>query len=502
MAPRSKAQRTEAVDAALGRIAGLQRASGGYSLWGEGPQELWLSAYVAGFLLDAREQGFAVPEAMSRRGREWLLQQLLQAPNRFPELPASLRAAMALDTAAVPASGASATAGASVQPRVDARDLELLRDGHQRFAEMAHAGYVLAREQQAPLATLRVLHDRYRDRARSPLPLVHLSIALKLMGDAPRAAAALEDAMRRPYGLSAVFGPGGPAGSEWLGDYGSPVRDLALAYALLAKHQVAHPRREALLFDTAERIAGRRYLSTQERFALFQAARAAGLGPGADTVWQATLSEGGGEELLAGPETTQRALAAVQWREGGRVPRLGNRGDKPLLVELEVSGYPVRAPAPRRDEIELERRWYHADGSAWSGGEPKVGETMVVELRARSRQRLEDALLVDRIPAGFEIENLNLSQGAQAQSFVVDGLNVAEAMADARLKHTEFRDDRYVAAARLDREWLRVFYLVRVVSPGRFVVPAPYAEDMYRPELYGVGPASAPVVIVDPTATP
>jgi uncharacterized protein YfaS (alpha-2-macroglobulin family) len=55
-----------------------------------------------------------------------------------------------------------------------------------------------------------------------------------------------------------------------------------------------------------------------------------------------------------------------------------------------------------------------------------------------------------------------------------------------------------VAAARLDREWLPVFYMLRVVSPGRFVVPAPFAEAMYRPELRGVGAAGMPVVVNDP----
>jgi len=32
-----------------------------------------------------------------------------------------------------------------------------------------------------------------------------------------------------------------------------------------------------------------------------------------------------------------------------------------------------------------------------------------------------------------------------------------------------------------------VFYLVRAVSPGTFRVPPPQVEDMYRPEVRGVG---------------
>jgi uncharacterized protein YfaS (alpha-2-macroglobulin family) len=41
---------------------------------------------------------------------------------------------------------------------------------------------------------------------------------------------------------------------------------------------------------------------------------------------------------------------------------------------------------------------------------------------------------------------------------------------------------------------------VRVVTPGRYVVPASFAEDMYRPELRGVGRAEPDLVVVDPRA--
>jgi uncharacterized protein YfaS (alpha-2-macroglobulin family) len=109
---------------------------------------------------------------------------------------------------------------------------------------------------------------------------------------------------------------------------------------------------------------------------------------------------------------------------------------------------------------------------------------------------------VDRIPAGFEIENLNLSQGPQAGEFTVERINIAEANADPRIVHTEFRDDRFVAAAQLGGKTLDVFYLVRAVTPGRYVVPAPFAEDMYRPELRGIGSPEADITVVDKRAAP
>src|SRR5690606_6621295 len=106
---------------------------------------------------------------------------------------------------------------------------------------------------------------------------------------------------------------------------------------------------------------------------------------------------------------------------------------------------------------------------------------------ASANQSIPDALIVDRVPAGLEIENLNLSQSPEMQDWQIGGIQVADAMANPAIKHREFRDDRYVAAVSLDRRATEVFYMVRAVTPGRYAVPSTVAEDMYRPELRGVG---------------
>jgi uncharacterized protein YfaS (alpha-2-macroglobulin family) len=54
--------------------------------------------------------------------------------------------------------------------------------------------------------------------------------------------------------------------------------------------------------------------------------------------------------------------------------------------------------------------------------------------------------------------------------------------------NSEFRDDRFTAA--FDRKAgdpsvFSVAYVVRAVSPGRYVQPQAFVEDMYRPERFG-----------------
>ena len=116
-------------------------------------------------------------------------------------------------------------------------------------------------------------------------------------------------------------------------------------------------------------------------------------------------------------------------------------------------------------------------------------------------------MIVDRIPAGLEIENLNIVTGEQLGTVTIAGLNPGEVMADSRIKHVEFRDDRFVAAVRLDpssrffpgsnQGGLNLFYRARVVTPGQFIMPPVYAEDMYRPNIFGLSGGNDRLTIVD-----
>ena len=83
---------------------------------------------------------------------------------------------------------------------------------------------------------------------------------------------------------------------------------------------------------------------------------------------------------------------------------------------------------------------------------------------------------------------------------MIDGIEISDRDDAAEVRHEEYRDDRYVAALKLDAgDTARVFYLVRAVTPGTYTVPPSLVEDMYRPELRGVGKAApATMTVVQP----
>ncbi len=438
-------ERAQRIDAALQRIGSMQLPSGGFGLWSAAsPEEVWLTPYVVGFLQDAREQGFAIPEAMYRSATDQLLRRL---------------------QAAAPAS--SPYGG---------------RDGgeHLAFAANAYAGYILARDHRAPLGALRTLFE-HRAQAKSGLPLVHLGIALQLMGDGERVGVAIAE------GLGFVR-----AANAYYGDYGSVLRDAALAYALLERHGVEPTGRSALLAQIAGELGARRWLSTQERLALFLAGR--DLTDHRGEPWTAELASGAQTTRLASEASEVRPLSRDELQGG----TLRNTGLTPIYAEVEVQGYPSAPPAATSSPIGVTRTLYTMDGTPAAWRTLRVGELLVARLHIESAIAVADALVVDLIPAGLEVENLNLATGESLDRLHIAGVGVRAALQRERLKHQEYRDDRYVAALTL-RGGHDLFYLVRVVTPGEFLVPPPFVEDMYRPEIRAFGHGGEHVSVADRT---
>ncbi|MBI3900095.1 MAG: alpha-2-macroglobulin family protein [Gammaproteobacteria bacterium] len=435
--PLSLRERAERLDHAIQRLSTMQLASGGFSLWdSSGPEETWLTPYVTSFLLDAREQGFSVPEPMLKRALDQLHKRLL--------------------------------AGAPLSHTDHYSD----SPAHLAFAGNAYSAYVLARVQRAPLGTLRTLYDHHRTQAESGLPLVHLGIALKLMGDETRGLSAIREGIAKARH------------EQWyLGDYGSEVRDMALMYALLERHQITVNGKDKLLFTLAGELHNRQYFSTQEQFAIFLAGHS--LLKDAGGTWSAGLTVAGKDQPLTSKGRWLRVISGSELRKGVSVTA---KDGGTLYAELEVTGYPKEAPKPKQDDIGIVRNLYTPDGQPLGDRSLKVGEMLLAHLSVQSARAFEDGLVVDLLPAGLEVENLNISKGETLQDITISGVHPLEAMQANVIKHQEYRDDRFVAAIRIPYEGtVNLFYLVRVVSPGSYVVPPPYVEDMYRPEHRGIG---------------
>lgn len=414
--------------ALLQRLQRLQLPSGGFGLWdGRSDEEQWLTAYAADYLLTSKEAGDAVPEAM-----------LNQAINRLQSYLGDSQYGERWSSA----------------------------PEHSRLAYQAYSAFVLARVGKAPLSTLRLIWEQQADHARSGLPLLHLSLALSAMGDEQTAAKALTRALATPRG------------DDYLADYGSPLRDGALELALLRQHKLAEDRWPELSAKVADTLAHRQWLSTQERLALLRLAQ---VDPAAD--WQARVASISGDQAVAGKNSAQigapEALAATG---------VTNEGKGSLYVQRTLVGYPEQAPVRISQGMSVTRSWFNADGKRFDPAKVKVGDLVVVRLNVSSEQTVPDALLVEMLPAGFELENPALGTSIKLEELSIEGKPAWQSEWNDYLKHQEFRDDRYTAALDLSEGGnQQLVYLMRAVTPGRYQVPPTQVEDMYRPELRAVG---------------
>lgn len=436
--------RRESIEVGIERLLAMQRYNGSFGLWSkQSEEEFWGTVYITDFLYRARELGYYVAENALNQATE-RLQGYLQDSNQI---------------------------GINYSARPE----------HTRFAVQAYAGLVLARQRKAPLGALRQIYERRKD-AQSGLPLVQLGVALQLMGDVDRAKTAINDGL----------GWQDNANTLWLGDYGSPIRDSALILSLMYEYDLQPPERDRRLLALSDDLVGQTYLSTQERNSVFLAGRF--MLDTKEQRWSAKvvgsttqqISQVAAKTLVLPIEQISNGLTLVSTSETTLYPR------------LNITGYPARAPSPMSNNLTIRRQFLRADGNEVALNSVKSGDLIFVHLTIKAENAtVPDALVVDLLPAGLELENQNLGNSSASLNQVAGALMpLMIRMQQANIQHQEFRDDRYVAAINVDyNDSVDLVYLARAVTPGSYSIPAPMVESMYRPYIRAIGSTPARIII-------
>jgi uncharacterized protein YfaS (alpha-2-macroglobulin family) len=250
--------------------------------------------------------------------------------------------------------------------------------------------------------------------------------------------------------------------------------------------------------------ASRVYTSTQEQAWMLLAAHA-------------LAQEARGMTLAVNGQSHRGELTrAVASQELEAAPiAIANAGDAPVGAVVAVIGAALTPEPPISKGFTVERTYYTLDGkkvdlaSATGGlGKLKQNDRLVAVLKVDATDTGGRILLVDRLPAGLEIENPRLVDSGDLKS-------LSWLKTTATPQHTEFRDDRFVAAfdffggsASRGRgrdadnndpaSGATVAYIVRAVTPGSFVHPAATVEDMYRPTRYARTAAGRLEVMAQP----
>jgi alpha-2-macroglobulin len=327
--------------------------------------------------------------------------------------------------------------------------------------ELAYALYVLARNGVAPVGDLRYLADTKLNALATPIAKAQVAAALAMLGDRARA--------ERVYAAALESIPAQPRLQYGRVDYGSVLRDASALVTLAAEGNGPRP----VITAAVQRIEAARgltpYTSTQEQAWMVLAARALGRETGI------ALDVAG--EARKGPYYRR-----VRAEDLATPIRVTNTGDIPLQAVVSVAGAPVTPEPAAERGFKIERLYYTLTGEQADPSKARQNQRFVVVLRmTEPKPDFARVIVADYLPAGFEIDNPRLvsSGDTGTLSWIQDATEPV---------HTEFRDDRFVAA--FDRKAgapavFAVAYVVRAVSPGRYVLPQAFVEDMYRPDRFG-----------------
>ncbi len=412
------------VQNAVGRVLAMQQFAGNFGLWSaaDGSANDWLAVYATDFLWDAQQAGYVVPPEALERALKFL----------------------------------------------DARQRQL-EFTPEAMPTRGYLALVLAKANRLVAGDLRYLFDVHGDKLTT-LGLAQVGKALALYNDGDRATAAFTRAFAQLGQGAALY----TADAVARGDYATVLRDQAAVVALALDEAAlsadVQAQLPALIDALIQRYQQQPYTNTQEQAWLLRAAAA--MDAGRDPL---ELVVNG--QAVKGLRQYQLNAAATALVDG---VTLENRGTAPIWLALTESGVPVVDQPAAANGFTITRALFTRDGQPTTLDAVRQNDLVVVKLSGAATTGLShEALVVDLLPAGFEIENAQL---ANDDGYAWLGERTSPAFAEAR-------DDRFVAAVNLSAgsAQFAVAYLARAVTKGDFVMPAPQVEDMYRPDQFARG---------------
>jgi uncharacterized protein YfaS (alpha-2-macroglobulin family) len=402
----------------------MLRSNNRFAYWPGGTYvNPWSSIYASHFLVEARKGGYEVADRVYDAMLEGLKAQAKFSPNTENETKKIKR----------------------------------------QISLATYAAYVLAAAGHPDRGTMHYLKNRGLS-GLSDYSHFQLAGAFALSGELETALSML------PVSVSPTFDNKGTGQRETGGTFDSPVRAQAIMLDVLAEVNENHPSVPMLVKSLSEAASeGNRWTTTQENAFAFLALGKI-LKKQMDRNYTGTLKLNG--EHFADFDATEARYTDEAW-DGTRI-QLSVQGEGSCYYYWSTFGIERDSFIEEYErELQVSRRYFNKDGEGRTGtfvhGDLIVAEITVKALTAD----LENVVIVDMLPTGFEIENPRLESRAgipwlKTQDFKPDYLDI--------------RDDRLIFFGTFPRQRERKFYYaLRAVTQGEFTLPPIVAEAMYDP---------------------
>jgi hypothetical protein len=260
------------------------------------------------------------------------------------------------------------------------------------------------------------------------------------------------------------------------GSFYSYVRDEAVALNVLLETDAKNPQIPMMVKHLSEQMKSKKYLNTQERaFSLLALGKLAKKNREENVKADiksagATLASFNGEDVILTKNIANKTLT------------IQPSGNGSLYYFWQAEGLSTTGDVREEDSyLRVRKSFYDRFGKPLSGTSFKQNDMIVVKITLASTDgsSVENVVITDMLPAGFEIENPRIGD--------LPEMNWASNAATA--DHFDVRDDRINLFTRATAETQTFYYVVRAVSKGTFNMGPVSADAMYNGEYHSLSGA-------------
>lgn len=408
---------------AIRKIKMRQLYNGALTLWdGEGKEDWWTTIYSAHFLLEAKKAGFEVDNS--------LMETMLSYINNKLKNKETITYYYNRDQ------------NKKIAPKEVAYGLYVLA--------LAGRNNVPAMNYYKANTSLLALDSRYL-----------LAAAYATAGDKKSFAAMLPSSFAGEVSVAQTGG-----------SYYSDVRDEAIALNALIDVDPGNAQIGTMVKHVTQKLKTRYWLSTQERAFSFLA-----LGKHARAANKSTATA----EIKVNGKTIAK-VDGGQWT--GDMKALGSnnveiviKGDGRLYYFWQAEGISASGTYKEEDSYLKVRRHFHdRKGNLITSSTFKQNDLIIigVTLEKLFNTAVENVVITDLLPAGFEIENPRTKE-IPGMDWIKDGLTPTA---------LDVRDDRIHFFVDAYSNKQTYYYAVRAVSPGNYKMGPVSADAMYNGEYH------------------
>jgi uncharacterized protein YfaS (alpha-2-macroglobulin family) len=408
---------------AIRKIKMRQTYKGGITLWdAEAGEDWWTTVYAAHFLLEARKAGFDVDNS--------LIETIL----------------------------------GYINSRLKKREIinyYYNRNQNKKIApkEVAYGLYVLALAGKSNISAMNYYKSNQQLLALDSRYL--LSVAYATAGDKKSFTALLPTAFA---GEESVAQTGG--------SYYSDVRDEAIALNALIDADPGNIQIGLMAKHVSDKLKTRNWLSTQERaFAFLALGKLARSANKSDAI----------AEIKVGGKTIAR-VDGGQWKGDqsalkGTNIEIVTKGTGRLYYFWQSEGISSSGAYKEEDSyLKVRKRFYDRNGNIINGNTFRQNDLIIIgiTLEKSYSTTVENVVITDLLPAGFEIENPRTKE--------IPGMDwIKDASTPTAL---DVRDDRIHFFVDANNNKQTYYYAVRAVSPGNYKMGPVSADAMYNGEYH------------------